>query len=92
MDPAVRSAAGNIQGLVNAGIASGSISERAGRNVIDEVQKIVSEAEKGDLEDAVSDVEDAREEVAKYVEREELSAQDAAAINAQLNRMAAALG
>ncbi|HEX2149637.1 MAG TPA: protein kinase [Actinomycetota bacterium] len=92
VDPAVRSAAGNIQGLVNAGIASGSISERAGRNVIDEVQKILSEAEKGDLEDAVSDVEDAREEVAKYVEREELSAQDAAAINAQLNRMAAALG
>ncbi|HYO00248.1 MAG TPA: hypothetical protein VEU28_11290, partial [Actinomycetota bacterium] len=92
VDPAVRSAAGNIQGLVNAGIASGSISERAGRNVIDEVEKVVSEAEKGDLEDAISNVDDARQEVAKYVEREEMSAQDAAAINAQLNRMAAALG
>lgn len=92
VDPALRSAANAIAGLVNSGVASGSISERAGRNVIDEVEKVVSEAEKADLEDAAANVVDAREEVAKYLDREEMSPRDAGAINAQLNRMAAALG
>lgn len=88
----MQSAAGNIQGVLNAGLASGSVSERASDNILDEVGKVISEADKGDLDDAAANVDDARQEVAKYVEREELSAPEAAAINAQLNRMASAFG
>jgi len=88
----LQSAAGAIQGVLNGGLASGSISERASDNILDEVAKVVSEAEKGDLDDAASNVEDARQEVAKYLEREEISPSEASAVNAQLNRMASALG
>lgn len=84
--------AANIQNLIDAGISSGSVTERAGGNVMDEVSKAVSESEKGDAEGALKNVEDARQEVLKYVEREEITLQSAVGINAQLDRMAAALG
>ncbi len=78
--------------MLNAGLASGSVSERASDNILDEVAKVISEADKGDLDDALGKVEEARQEVAKYLEREEISPAEASAVNAQLNRMASALG
>jgi serine/threonine protein kinase len=88
----LQSAAGNIQGVLNAGLASGTISERASDNIMDEVAKVITQADNGDLDDAIGKVESSREEVAKYLEREEISPAEASAVNAQLNRMASALG
>jgi hypothetical protein len=58
---------------------------------MDEVAKVVSEAEKGDVDDAIDNIPDARAEVQKYVEREELSPAVAASVLTQIDRMAAAL-
>lgn len=88
----LQSAAAAIQGVLNSGVASGSISERASDNIMDEVAKVLSEADKGDIDDAATNVDEARQEVAKYLEREEISPSEASAVNAQLNRMASAFG
>lgn len=85
---AVRNIAGGISGVLNAGLASGEISERAARNVADEVEKVVTQYEKGDVEDALKAVAEARSEVQKYVERGELAPDEAALLNAQLASMA----
>lgn len=85
---AVRNIAGGISGVLNAGLASGEISERAAENVADEVEKVVTQYEKGDVEDALKAVAEARSEVQKYVEREELAPDLAGLLNAQLASMA----
>jgi serine/threonine protein kinase len=82
--PVVRSAM-RIQEVVNGGIAQGSVTERAGRNVLNEVERAFNQYDEGDIEDAVGDIQDAREEVAKYLSKQDISPESAAALNGALN-------
>ncbi len=67
-----------------AGVASGALSERGARAILDEVDRAFKQFEDGDIDDAQRDIQDARDEVAKYVKREELSGEVAAALTAAL--------
>jgi len=80
----MRSAA-RIQDLVNEGVSQGSLTERAGRNVLSEVERAFNQFDDGDIEDAVDDVQDARDEVAKYLLREEVTPAYAEVLNGALN-------
>lgn len=91
LNQAIRSGALRIKSLIESGFAAGDLSERAARNIFDEVEKVVSEVEDQDLEDALDAVGDARDEVEKYLGREEISQTLAAEINAELDRMAGAI-
>jgi serine/threonine-protein kinase len=83
--PVVQSAL-RLQDLVNAGIAQGSVTSRAARNVLTEVERALNQYDDGDIDDALGDVEDAREEVAKYVEREEITPDYAGVLNGALTQ------
>ncbi|HEX2178239.1 MAG TPA: protein kinase, partial [Actinomycetota bacterium] len=85
---AVRSSAAAVSGVLDAGVGSGEISERAARNVQNEVEKVVAQYESGDIDDALEAVADARSEVQKYLEREELSPSRAAALTGRLAALA----
>ena len=85
---ALRAAGGRVLGILGAAVQSGAASDRAADNIMDEVDKAISEQERDDVEDALKAVEDARGEVDKYVGREELDPSVAGSVNAQLNQMA----
>ncbi|HEX2054588.1 MAG TPA: protein kinase [Actinomycetota bacterium] len=89
---ALRGAGGRISGILGAAVQSGQASERAADNIMDEVNKAISENDRGDVDDAFDAVEDARQEVDKYLDREELAPSVASAVGAQLNQMTQILG
>ncbi len=90
-DQALQTSEARIESILRGGVQSGEVSDRAEDQILAEVGKVVSENEKGDVDDALDAVEEAREEVAKYVERDEVSPSIAAGVNGQLDEMAQAL-
>jgi hypothetical protein len=66
---------------LNAGRAEGGIGRQAAREVLEEVEQAFNQFESGDVDDALGDLQDARDEVAKHAEKEEISPAHAAVLN-----------
>lgn len=83
----VDAAAGELRARLDAALGSGDVSEDAAEEILEEVDKARSEYEKQDFSGAVRRIGEAREELQKYVEREEVSEGAAASIGAHLDRL-----
>jgi hypothetical protein len=77
---------------LNAGRAEGGISREAALEVLEEVERAFNQFESGDVDDALRDIQDARDEVSKHVEKQEISPAYAAALNRVLDELERSIG
>ncbi|MGQ0678229.1 MAG: protein kinase domain-containing protein [Actinomycetota bacterium] len=93
VNPAVaRAALSRLFAMLGDGEQSGVLTKRAARNVLMDLEQAQRQIEDGDYDDALQDLQDARSEIAKYLEREEIPPGQAAALGAAINQLAQAIG
>jgi hypothetical protein len=82
----------SVVDLVESGLRNGQISPRGAENVLEEVDKGIEEYREGDPDDAQEAIEEARGEVRKYLERQEVTVQFANALFVALGGLEELLG
>lgn len=86
-----RVALAGIRTLLTTGEQSGGVSQRAARDVTNDLDQAQRQIDDGDYQDAAGDLRDAQQEVAKYLEKGEIEPAQAALLSAALARTAQVL-
>jgi tRNA A-37 threonylcarbamoyl transferase component Bud32 len=89
--PAILGAVARIRALLSQGTQSGSVTQRAARDVTHDLDRAIRQVEQGDYGDAVNDLQDARNAVDKSAGKSEIDPATAAALNAALSQFAQVL-